>query len=290
MSQTPRLLYLVADYGDDLAFAEVHLRLRKLVREPFDFQMVRTPKFSTVATGFAVAQLALEGGINPPLIFHNTDPRADGQEHAGNDGSPLVFVRLKNGAEVIGPNAGYCFSFLPTEVIVKAEVDYEKPLDRAFGFRSRDWFPSVVSAISKGVLSTTVEGFRPSLVHGQVNFASLPTDRTIACWVDGYGNVKTSERWLDYAEVPDGEEFTVQVLRENRPLHPEAQRVVFRAKGDFHSHAGEISLLPGSSGPLKNRYLELFARCNSAHDKGASELLGGVLPGDTINLQLHQPV
>ena len=75
------LLYVIADYGDlhDLAFAEV---TQKLYHELNDLNVetraYAVPAFDTVATGFALAQTAINSKLGVHHKFYvNTAPRKD---------------------------------------------------------------------------------------------------------------------------------------------------------------------------------------------------------------------
>ncbi|HEY9738703.1 MAG TPA: hypothetical protein V6D06_20560, partial [Trichocoleus sp.] len=68
---------VIADYGTgDPAFAEVTQRLMMVLPEA-RVQVLSVPPFSTLATGFWIAQLGLNPGPKDRLIYHNCAPRQD---------------------------------------------------------------------------------------------------------------------------------------------------------------------------------------------------------------------
>ncbi len=82
------------DYGHgDLAFAEV---VQHLTSHLADAEPILTPvsAFSTLVTGFRVAQLGLNEAPTGTLIYDNVAPREDDEEAwPGNAGERLAFAR-----------------------------------------------------------------------------------------------------------------------------------------------------------------------------------------------------
>jgi hypothetical protein len=71
---------LIADYGTgDPAFAEVTQRLMMALPSS-QINLLSVPPFSTLATGFWIAQLGLNPGPEERLIYHNCAPRRDDKE------------------------------------------------------------------------------------------------------------------------------------------------------------------------------------------------------------------
>src|SRR5689334_5417388 len=105
------LVHIIADYGpNDLAFAEVVQRI-KLFLPDAEPMLTPVPPFSTIAAGFAIAQLALNEAPAGTIVYHNVAPRQDDEEaRTDNAGERLAFARLPTGVRVIGVNAGHTFS------------------------------------------------------------------------------------------------------------------------------------------------------------------------------------
>lgn len=241
---------LIADYGTgDPAFAEVKQRLLTGIPQA-QIHELSVPPFSTLATGFWVAQLGLNPGPDDRLIYHNCAPRQDDPEaRRDNEGEGLTYALLPGGVKVVGVNAGYTLSFIKQHAIELRTINVSRGGSQ---FRSRDVFPPAAAAIANGDFSLLGEVIRPDQIP------DAPLDRI--AWVDGYGNIKTT--------IPA---HTVQ-------LEPE-QKIVIRigdivsdaiySDGSFRVPEGTLAFAPGSSGwigadgqPL--RWIELFLRGGSA--------------------------
>jgi len=106
-----KLYHLICDYGvGDPAFAEVIQRFNVL--DPVgQFNVVAVPEFSTIATGFWIAQLGLWNPIDSVVIFSNTAPRHDDHgARKGNEGEKFVYVVLDNGLRMGVVNSGFSLS------------------------------------------------------------------------------------------------------------------------------------------------------------------------------------
>lgn len=245
---------LIADYGNgDPAFAEVTQRLLMALPEA-QVNSLSVPAFSTLATGFWIAQLGLNPGPQERLIYHNCAPRQDDkQPRRDNEGEGLTYALLPNGVKVVGVNAGYTLSFIKDNAQVLHTVNVSRGGSQ---FRSRDVFPSAATAIARGDFSLLGSVLNPS------DIPDPPCDRV--GWIDGYGNIKTT--------IPS---HTLN-------LKPEA-KVVIRvgdvvsdavySDGSFKVPQGTLAFSPGSSGWSINdksksvRLMELFLRGGSAWER-----------------------
>lgn len=244
---------VIADYGNgDPAFAEVAQRL--LVELPGQINLVSVPAFSTLATGFWIAQLGLNPGPQERLIYHNCAPRQDDkQPRQDNEGEGLTYALLPNGVKVVGVNAGYTLSFIKDYAQMLHVVKVSRGGSQ---FRSRDVFPSAAAAIAKGDLSLLGTALDPSLI------SDVPGDRV--AWIDGYGNIKTT------------------IAADTVNLSPEAKVVIrvgdvvsdaIYSDGSFKVPEGTLAFAPGSSGwSLPNqsnqiRWMELFLRGGNAWER-----------------------
>lgn len=241
---------LIADYGTgDPAFAEVKQRLLMAIPNA-QIHELSVPPFSTLATGFWIAQLGLNSGPTERLIYHNCAPRQDDPEaRRDNEGEGLTYALLANGVKIVGVNAGYTLSFIKDYATEMYVVNVSRGGSQ---FRSRDVFPPAAAAIVNGDLSVVGEPLSPNQIP------DLPLDRV--AWVDGYGNIKTT--------IPA---HTVQ-------MEPESKIVVrigdimsdaIYSDGSFRVPEGTLAFAPGSSGWLGTdgqplRWIELFLRGGSA--------------------------
>lgn len=244
---------LIADYGiGDPAFAEVTQRLLMALPQA-QLNLLSVPPFSTLATGFWIAQLGLNPGPAPQLVYHNCAPRQDDpQSRRDNEGEGLTYALLPNGVKVVGVNAGYTLSFIKDYAKVLHTVNVSRAGSQ---FRSRDVFPTAVAAIANEDFSLLGDTLDPSQIP------DAPLDRV--AWIDGYGNIKT----------------TIPAHRVN--LEPEAKVVIrvgdgvsdaIYSDGSFRVPEGTLAFAPGSSGwpgadgsPL--RWMELFLRGGNAWER-----------------------
>ncbi len=245
------LIQLIADYGNnDPAFAEVSQRLLQQIPSATIYPL-SVPPFSTLATGFWIAQLGLNPGPNSRLIYHNCAPRQDNPEsRSNNEGEGLTYVLLNNGVQVIGVWAGYSLSFIKKA----AESFYNLDVSRGGSqFRSRDVFPQAVAAIAQGDKAILGEPLSPDIIPDP------PSDRI--AWVDGYGNLKTT--------IPSDrihlEPQTKVIIR----IGDLVSDAVF-SDGSFQVPEGTLAFAPGSSGwsvdggKTQIRWMELFLRGGNA--------------------------
>jgi hypothetical protein len=245
---------LIADYGTgDPAFAEVTQRLLMALPSS-QIYCLSVPPFSTLATGFWIAQLGLNPGPEEHLIYHNCAPRQDDPEaRQNNEGEGLTYALLPNGVKVVGVFAGYTLSFIKDHAQVLQTVKVSRGGSQ---FRSRDVFPNAAAAIAQGDTSYLGEVLNPSQIP------DAPSDRV--AWIDGYGNIKTT------------------ISADTLNLKPE-EKVVIRvgdvvsdavySDGSFRVPQGTLAFSPGSSGwnsakdgkPI--RWMELFLRGGNAWER-----------------------
>ncbi len=244
------LIHLIADYGiNDPAFAEVSQRLWKICPSA-QIQCLSVPAFSTLATGFWIAQLGLNSGPTDRLIYHNCAPRQDKKEaRIDNEGEGLTYVQLPNGVKIIGVWAGYSLSFLKDSALSIRDINVSRGGSQ---FRSRDVFPSAVASILDG--QTTLLGDEID----RDRIPDPPKDRVV--WSDGYGNIKTSIA-ANSIKLPPKSHVTVRV--------GDVVSDALYTDGTFEVPEGTLAFAPGSSGwtrkdGTKVRWMELFLRGGNA--------------------------
>ncbi|WP_026735032.1 SAM hydrolase/SAM-dependent halogenase family protein [Fischerella sp. PCC 9605] len=245
---------VIADYGTgDPAFAEVAQRL--LMAFPHaQTHLLSVPPFSTLATGFWIAQLGLNPGPSDRLIYHNCAPRQDDpQARRDNEGEGLTYALLSNDVKVVGVNAGYTLSFIKDHAKVLRVVNVSRGGSQ---FRSRDVFPLAAAAIGREDFSLLGDSLLPEQIP------DVPPDRI--AWIDGYGNIKTT------------------IAAHTVNLEPESKIVIrigdvvsdaIYSDGSFKVSEGTLAFAPGSSGwlcadsgqPL--RWMELFLRGGNAWER-----------------------
>lgn len=243
---------LIADYGSgDPAFAEVAQRLLMVLPQA-QLNLISVPPFSTLATGFWIAQLGLNPGPEDRLIYHNCAPRQDNLEaRRDNEGEGLTYALLPNGVKVVGVNAGYTLSFIKHHAKVMHFVNVSRGGSQ---FRSRDVFPPAAGAIANGDESVLGGNLNPDQIP------DAPMDRV--AWVDGYGNIKTT--------IPG---HSVQLEPESKVIIRVGDVVsdAIYSDGSFKVPEGTLAFAPGSSGWAadggKLQWMELFLRGGNAWER-----------------------
>jgi hypothetical protein len=259
------LVSVLADYGDlhDLAFAEVTQQLyAELEGIECDIQTYAVPAFDTVATGFALGQLARNSRLGSRhKFFVNTAPRKDDlQPRVKSAGEGFAYAKLPNGVEIGVVNSGYSMSFLKDIATELRAVNCSKEGSQ---FRSRDVFPPAFARIVRGDFSELGDDLMDAIPDPK---------KSAVCYTDGYGNLKTS---IDSASLKDmmGKEVVIDINgRKN---------VAKITEGIFGVADGQLCLAPGSSGWKVNgtpfRFTEVVLRGGSAakafsFPKGGDEL------------------
>ncbi len=275
MKLEQKLIRLMADYGPvgDLAFGEVVDRLHHQIRPikaekfeqgiQFEYQLEITPvrPLSSTENAFVTAQLAVNSPIGEDyIIYNNVAPRKDDlTARSKNAGEPFIYLRLKNGVQVITVNSGYSATFLKpfADEIRVVKVDNDKTQ-----FRSRDNYPKILGAVLREDWS----------ILGEDASNDVPDDFPVNTIVynDGYGNLKTTVRVEDI-EKNKGDRRTVMV-------NGRIQYVTI-GEGIFSVRDGEFCLAKGSSGwemPDGSRFdfVELIKRGGSAYAEFAKPPAG----------------
>jgi hypothetical protein len=218
-------------------------KLKKL-QSGLDIYPTSVPAFSTIATGFWIAQYGLLNTFSGLVIYSNTAPRKDTKKpRIDNAGECLVYAKLKNGVPVIAVNAGYNLSFIKNEI-----ADFRKinVANKGSQFRSRDFYPEAVLRI----INKDPEILLDKLDIGLI--PDVPINRI--AFTDGYGNIKTTIRRSQLNYKP-GEKIKIKIGT--------SMRVAYFSDGTFTVHEGELALAKGSAGG-NNGFMEIFFRGGSA--------------------------
>lgn len=242
--KTSYFVHLIADYGvGDPAFGEVIQKL-KMLDGSVDIYPTSVPPFSTIATGFWIAQYGLYNSFSRLAIFSNCAPRKDNKgRREENAGEGLVYVKLNNKVIVAAVNSGYNLSFIKEYI-----VDFRRIAVRNEGsqFRSRDFYPEVFVKILKGDESVLGEKLEVEKIP------SVPKNRIAS--IDGYGNMKTTIR---RSEVNFRRGQKIEVAIKGR------KQVAYFVEANFAVFEKQLALGKGSSGG-ENGFLELFLRGGNA--------------------------
>jgi hypothetical protein len=240
-----RLVQVVADYGPgDLAFAELMQRLAVVVPDGVVNATVVDPG-DTLAAGLCVAQLALADGPPGRIVVHDVGT-----------GQRLCLGRSRPGALIVGPDAGWSWSFVVGEL---RDLFYLDVPGRGSGRPVRDLIPLAVRhAVAR---------------HSHAVAAAMPRDHVPAlpscaiAWIDRAGNLETTLARLPAAagervHVEIGDARATAIVAEDRLAVPE----------------GELALGPGALGwPARGgdrRLLGLGVRGGSAAERFGNPAAG----------------
>ena len=234
MTVDPKIVYVIADYGptSDLAFAEVTQRLfMELEGFPVQIKEYSVPAFDTIATGFVLAQTAMNSQLGDRhLFFVNTAPRKDKKEaRINNEGEGLVYARLTNGVGIVAVNSGYSLSFIKP---MAEEIRAVNVSNDGTQFRSRDNYPKALGAMARGEIEALLGDDVRDTVPDRV------PDPCVV-YTDGYGNLKCI---VDEESLKDltGKDVTIEINGR--------ERMVRVGTGIFDVMDGQFCFARGSSG------------------------------------------
>jgi hypothetical protein len=223
----PRLVHLVSDCcTGDLSFAELVQQIEGAVGDAEVVSTVVAPD-DTLAAGWCVAQLALADGPPGRLVVHHVAA-----------GERICVSRSRTGALVVGPDAGWAWSFV------------------AAGLRELCWLD--VRAGGLDVLPVAIRHAvtgHPHAISRVVSRAEVPVlpERVVA-WIDRAGNIKTT---LAERPAPARERVLVRV--------GERTATATVTDGSFQVDEGSLAIAP-CDGP-QQRFFQLRLRGGSAGER-----------------------
>jgi len=245
---------MIADYGTgDPYFAEVIHRLKDLDPD-VEIQPTSVPAFSTIGTGFWIAQYGLYNpAFDDVAIYANTAPRRK-KEYDHNRGEELLYARLDNGIPVLAVNSGYSLAFVRDHITEARRV----PIDKAGSpFRSRDYFPEVVHSVLDGDLSVLGDAVPTSSIPDP------PGDCVV--WIDGFGNIKTNIR-ASAVDLDAGQELALGI--------GDGKMEATYVQNAFDVDEDALAFAPGSSGG-DDPFMEIILRGGAAaeyfHEPGIGD-------------------
>lgn len=250
----PPLITLIADYGPthDLAFAEVIQRLHAQISPLAQIHPFAVPAFDTVATGFMLAQLAINSHLGASQKFYvNTAPRKDDlTPRHSNSGEGLAYVKLHNDIEIIAVNSGYSLSFIKPAALQIRAINVPRAGSQ---FRSRDAFANAFAQIAQG---------DDTALGDDITNTIPPMPQNCVVYTDGYGNLKCSVP-AETLESARGQDALLNINNHTQ--------TALMAEGIFGVRDGAFSFAKGSSGwTLPNgekvEFAEIVKRGGSAAD------------------------
>lgn len=245
---------VIADYGGshstDHAFSEVRNHFFRFDKSNKIRTISEHPvyAFSTIETGFWIAQEGLHSEHKDLVIFSNTAPRGD-IKWIGENRQAFVCGILDNGIPFFAVNAGYNLSFVKTRLKGLWEV---KVPNEGTQFRSRDYYPEATMDILNG---------NSARIGKEVDLRNIPDmPKFTVASVDGYGNLKTT---------------IIKSHLSDNILKSTILRISINAKSYFvlntlgtgvKGKTGDLCLVRGSSGGKNTNYMEVVKLQGRASD------------------------
>lgn len=272
-----RKLIIISDWvSDTLALAEVKLAIEGFLdkKEPVNSEIVVSQP-STVHTGFLLMQLVnTTERYNDPqetVFFINTDPRIQTNKQIRQaQGAQSLIVKLISGIYIVGPNAGYSYSFIKDRI----QIAYHYPaLDKGSQFRSRDNYARIVSAL--------LEYQENTLDLDQVDKNIIPEIRgRLVAHIDNYGNIKTT---ISHQDLKGKYSYSDQVQIEINGI----KKTAVYTDNLFGQEPGKLVIYPGSSGHPDNPLIEIAVRLNFDRDQlvNAREIFKNPRIGSEIKIK-----
>lgn len=237
---------VIADYGGgyttDHAFAEVRNHFLRFDKERKIRIITEHPvyAFSTIETGFWIAQEGLHSEHKDLVIFSNTAPRGD-ITWDGEEKQYFVCGILDNGIPIFAVNAGYNLSFVKSRLKGLWQV---KVPNVGTQFRSRDYYPQASMAILMGDMTKIGEAVNINKI------ADVPPFKLAS--VDGYGNLKTTIK-KSYLKESVLKSKNLRVT-----INGYSQQVINTfAASSIPAKSYDLCLVQGSSGGKQANYLEI---------------------------------
>ena len=245
---------VIADYGGghstDHAFSEVRNHFFRFDKDNKLRIITEHPvyAFSTIETGFWIAQEGLHSEHRNLVIFSNTAPRGD-VHWGGEERQAFVCGILDNGIPVFAVNAGFNLSFVKSRLKGLWEV---KVPNIGTQFRSRDYYPEATMAILLGDYTKFGRTVDISSI------ADAPSFKLAS--VDGYGNLKTTIKKSHLnTNIMKSKIIRVTI---NGYSHLALNTLIPDVKGRIY----DLCLVQGSSGGKLGNFLEVVRLMAKASD------------------------
>ncbi len=217
---------------NDCSDANARLRIESQVAMAFPgvpTTFYAAEPFATLSLSFLLAESEFMAG---DVVLFNAAPRNSSDTHVDNRAGAMVFVTLKNGAVLVGPNEGFSLSLIQNQV-EKIEMKKDDDGNKSGSqFRSAYVFPKAAGEYARGEGEYEVQ-----------DLASWPWNNAAIeqiVWFDSFDNIKTSST----KKLVDGQSYTVRFIRDGRLLGE--MKLPYREKMTLLA-PGELGLITGSS-------------------------------------------
>ena len=299
-NQLTPVIKILTDYSrDDLAHDEVHQSLvTACIKNDVNFRNLDVGAITgmdTVASGFKIAQLAMNSNLGFGHIFHSNCAPRKNFISSRSRGEKIVLGITNTGVTMLIVNSGYSLS--PFYHLAKrGEITFFQTTVKDSGsqFRSRDFFPFAIAELARHLQDKTAELGKDKIgqlikdksfkeLFDGLEFLDEEFDIThinklnvgSVLYVDNFGNIKLNyyhERILK--QYKSGTNLLIKI--------GETVQTVNVAGVGFSQREGILALTEGSSGWVeeghdKSHFSEIFLRGGSA-----ASLFKKVAPGDRI--------
>lgn len=240
-------LITIADYcSDSLTVQELRSVLLGHLTKPLSSSVSFVHSIpNTIHTAFLLKQVLItenrHGRLNDLVIFLNTDARIQTNEAVSEaKGADFAIARMKNGAILCGPNAGYTFSLVHHDI----EYFYLYPgLDKGTQFRSRELYMPVCALL--------MEEKEDDMDLTETKITNIPRlEGFHVGHIDNYGNIKTT---IPHSYMKGKFEYGEKLHITIGNVTKEA----FYVDNMFGHEPSTLVIAPGSSGYPDDPYLEV---------------------------------
>jgi hypothetical protein len=256
-------LIIIADYNDDTAANEVVSHLRQndpdnLFMQP---RIATVPPFNTIATAFSISQFALHNQHERLIIFSNTAPRGKNPTKNKNQkaipwkGNEEQFLALTH-IPTSNPKIPYIpvffvHSAFNSSLIKNHTSDLWKVNVPNVGtqFRSRDIY---IKAVADYIYGKPITAEKIDIR----TIPDFPTNRV--CFVDGYGNIKTTKRKQEWPKELNTQEKIYITI--NGITHLAYNRLTQNGNRE----QDKFYIQTGSSGAIDNPFIEIILLMGNA--------------------------
>ena len=229
---TPKRILIINDCSDANARSRIETQVaRYFPGIPMTFYSAAP--FATLALSFLLSEGDFGQG---DVVLFNAAPRNSDQMFEDNRGGVMVFVELKSGAILVGPNEGNSLTLIKDQVErlwMKRNDDGNKTGTQ---FRSAYVFPKAAAEFV-GTSQEKQETLYERMELGHWPWRELHDERVV--WIDSFDNIKLSS-----TQKLEDREYTVRFIREGKLIGelrlPGQEKLTQLAPG-------ELGLITGSS-------------------------------------------
>ena len=233
---------------NDCSDANARLRIEAQVAEAFPdlpSTFYKAEPFATLSLSFLLAEAEFNAG---DVVLFNAAPRGASEMQTDNRAGVMVFVVLKNGALLVGPNEGHSLTLIKDQV----QSIYLKKGDdgnqAGTQFRSAYVFPKAAGEFVATADDQILSAYLPQDLD---QWPWRPIDKDYILWIDSFDNIKLS---ASRPLVPD-QSYIVRFLRDGKLMRE--LRMPYKANMTELA-LGELGLITGSS--FNHQGLEIVVR------------------------------